>query len=136
MTSIKMIAETEATGKVKDIYEEIMETLGIDFVPNMYKTMASNLGYLEATWNKVKAVMHESGKLDRLTQDIIALTVSVMNGCDYCITVYTAAVRNLGLDDEAILEIMTVVDLFSGLNRFNISLQVEPDEKPWYGCGG
>ncbi len=136
MTSIKMIAETEATGKVKDIYEEIMETLGIDFVPNMYKTMASNPGYLEATWNKVKAIMHESGKLDRLTKDIIALTVSVMNGCDYCITVYTAAVRNLGLDDEAILEIMTVVDLFSGLNRFNISLQVEPDEKPWYGCGG
>ncbi len=36
-------------------------------------------------------------------------------------------------DDKAILEIMTVVDLFSGLNRFNISLQVEPDEKPWYG---
>ncbi len=136
MTSIKMIAETEATGKVKDIYEEIMEMLGIDFVPNMYKTMASNPGYLEATWNKVKAIMHEPGKLDRLTQDIIALTVSVMNGCDYCITVYTAAVRNLGLDDEAILEIMTVVDLFSGLNRFNISLQVEPDEKPWYGCGG
>jgi len=28
---------------------------------------------------------------------------------------------------------MTVVDLFSGLNKFNDGLQVEPDEKPWYG---
>ena len=133
MASIKLILEEEATGQVKKVYEEIMEKLGIDFVPNMYKTMAHNPGYLETTWNKVKAIMHDPGKLDSLTKDIIALTVSVMSGCDYCISVYTAAVRNLGLDDEAILEIMTVVDLFSGLNRFNISLQVEPDEKPWYG---
>ena len=133
MTSIMMIPEEEAAGKVKQVYEEIMEMLGIDFVPNMYKTMAHNPAYLETTWNKVKAVMHEDGKLDSLTRDIIALTVSVMNGCDYCISVYTAAVRNLGLDDEAILELMAVVDLFSGLNKFNSGLQVEPDEKPWYG---
>ena len=32
MASIKMISEEEATGKVKKIYEEIMETLGIEFV--------------------------------------------------------------------------------------------------------
>ena len=133
MTSIMMIPEEEAAGKVKLVYEEIMEKLGIDFVPNMYKAMAHNPAYLETTWNKVKAVMHEDGKLDNLTRDIIALTVSVMNGCDYCISVYTAAVRNLGLEDEAILELMTVVDLFSGLNKFNSGLQVEPDEKPWFG---
>jgi alkylhydroperoxidase family enzyme len=42
-------------------------------------------------------------------------------------------VRNLGLDDEAILEIMAVVDLFSGLNKLLDGLQVEMDEKPWYG---
>ena len=32
MTSINMIPEEEATGKVKEIYEEIMSQLGIDFV--------------------------------------------------------------------------------------------------------
>jgi alkylhydroperoxidase family enzyme len=42
-------------------------------------------------------------------------------------------VRNLGLDDEGILEIMAVVDLFSGLNKLLDGLQVEMDEKPWYG---
>jgi AhpD family alkylhydroperoxidase len=133
MTSIMMIPEEEAAGKVKQVYEEIMGKLAIDFVPNMYKTMAHNPAYLETTWNKVKAVMHEDGKLDSLTRDIIALTVSVMNGCDYCISVYTAAVQNLGMDDEAILELMSVVDLFSGLNKFNSGLQVEPDGKPWFG---
>jgi len=83
MASIKMVSEEEATGKVKDIYEEIKSKLGIDFVPNLYKVMASKPGYLEANWNKVKAVMIEPGKLDRLTKEIIALAVSAVNGCDY-----------------------------------------------------
>ena len=41
--------------------------------------------------------------------------------------------RKLGLDDEAVLELMAVVDLFSGLNKFMDGLRVELDEKPWYG---
>jgi alkylhydroperoxidase family enzyme len=42
-------------------------------------------------------------------------------------------VRKLGLDDEGVLEIMAVVDLFSGLNKLLDGLQVEMDKKPWYG---
>jgi alkylhydroperoxidase/carboxymuconolactone decarboxylase family protein YurZ len=83
MASIKMIPEEEATGKVKEIYEEIKANLGIDFVPNLYKVMASNPGYLEANWNKVKTVMVEPGKLDRLTKEIIAVAVSAVMGCEY-----------------------------------------------------
>jgi hypothetical protein len=37
------------------------------------------------------------------------------------------------LDDEGITELMTVVDLFCGLNKFADGLQLEMDEKPWYG---
>ncbi len=83
MASIKMISEEEATGKVKDIYEEIKSKLGIHFVPNLYKVMGSKPDYLEANWNKVKAVMIEPGKLNRLTREIIAVAVSAVNGCDY-----------------------------------------------------
>lgn len=41
--------------------------------------------------------------------------------------------RKLGLDDEGIVELMSVVDLFAGFNKLLTGLQVEPDEKPWYG---
>jgi hypothetical protein len=68
MASIRMIPESDAAGRVKAVYQEIMEQFGIDFVPNLYKVMASNPGYLEASWNKVKAVMVASGRLDRLTK--------------------------------------------------------------------
>ncbi len=83
MASIKMIGEEEAQGKVREIYDEIKARLGIDFVPNLYKVMASKPGYLEANWNKVKAVMVEPGKLDRLTKEIIAVSVSAVLGCEY-----------------------------------------------------
>jgi alkylhydroperoxidase/carboxymuconolactone decarboxylase family protein YurZ len=84
MASIKMIPEEEAIGKVKKIYEEIKETFGIDFVPNMYKIMAHRPDYLETTWNKTKAIMHDKkGKLDNLTKEIIAVAVSATMGCQY-----------------------------------------------------
>ena len=41
--------------------------------------------------------------------------------------------QKLGLDDEAVLELMAVVDLFSGFGKLMDGLRVEPDEKPWYG---
>jgi alkylhydroperoxidase/carboxymuconolactone decarboxylase family protein YurZ len=83
MPAIKMIEEAEATGRVEEIYREIKDGLGIDFVPNMYKLMAPNPPYLEANWNKVKAVMVEPGELDRLTKEIIAVAVSATNSCEY-----------------------------------------------------
>ncbi len=133
MASVEMIEVEAATGKVKEIYNDIKESLGIDFVPNMYKTMARNPAYLEASWNKISAVMGEQHQLDNLTKAIIALTVSTMNGCSYCIEVYTGAVRKYGLDDDGLTEVAAVIDLFNGLNKFNTGLDIEMDEQPWYG---
>ena len=83
MASVTMISEDEATGRVLETYEEIKAQLGIDFVPNLYRVMAAKPAYLEACWNKVKAVMVEPGKLDRLTKEIIAVAVSAVHACDY-----------------------------------------------------
>jgi len=134
--SVKVVEEKDATRKVIKIYEEIKTTLGIDFVPNMYKALAVNPDYLELTWGKVQAVMGNDGKLGKDTKDIVALTVSIMSGCDYCIGVYNDAVKRAGLNDEALLELYGVIDLYTGLNRLNIGLQTKMDEKPWHGCGG
>ena len=83
MATITMISEEDATGKVKDVYGEIKSSLGIDFVPNLYKSMAPKPEFLEANWRKVKAVMVEPGKLDRMTKEIIAVAVSAVMGCQY-----------------------------------------------------
>ena len=83
MSVVTMISEDQAVGKVKDIYLEIMGSHDIDFVPNMYKLMAVNPDYLEANWNRIKAVMSKPGKLDTMTKEIIAVAVSAVMGCKY-----------------------------------------------------
>lgn len=83
MASINLVSEEEASEKVKQIYDEIKTQLEIDFVPNLYKAMGHNPDYLETNWNRVKTIMVKQGKLDRMTKEIIALTVSAMSGCDY-----------------------------------------------------
>ena len=83
MSTVTMVPEDEATGRVKEIYEEIRQSLGIDFVPNMYKLMASKPSFLDANWHRVRAIMVEPGRLDRLTREIIAVAVSAVVGCEY-----------------------------------------------------
>ena len=136
VASIGVVEEEDATGRVATTYEEIRGTLGIDFVPNMYRALAVNPDHLEMTWRKVQALMGEEGNLGKKTKDIVALTVSIMSGCDYCIEVYNDAAKQAGLDDVALLELYEVIDLYTGLNRLNIALQTATDEKPWHGCGG
>ena len=82
MASINLITEEEATGKVKEIFEDIKARLNIDFVPNLYRAMAAKPDFLEASWKKSQTVMRP-GKLDTLTKEIIAVAVSAVNGCDY-----------------------------------------------------
>ena len=83
MSTVKMVSEAEATGRVAEIYADIKTTLGTDFVPNLYKVMAVNPGYLEANWRKVQTVMAAPGELDRVTKEIIAVSVSAVIGCEY-----------------------------------------------------
>ncbi len=83
MAATATVMAEDATGKVKENYTDIMTALGIDFVPNMYKVMAAKTSYLEANWNKIKTVMGETGKLDSLTKEIIAVAVSSVMGCRY-----------------------------------------------------
>ena len=82
MTLFRCKSPEKATGKVKAVYEDIMATKEIDFVPNFWQALSNNPDHLEATWQKLKAVM-KPGKLDLLTKEMIALAVSITNNCTY-----------------------------------------------------
>jgi alkylhydroperoxidase family enzyme len=82
MALVKLVDEAAAVGKVKTIFEDIKATKGIERVPNIWRALANHPDHLEVTWLKLKAIMRP-GKLDMLTKEIIALAVSVTNGCEY-----------------------------------------------------
>ena len=135
IATVRPIEENQATGRVAEIFADIKATKKIDFVPRLWKVLATNANLLEMTWTRLKITMHpeavgRTSKLDPLTREIIALAVSATNGCAYCVNSHTAAVRKLGLDVEALGEVMAVVAMFNSTNALAEGYQVEPDVFP------
>ncbi|GBD36166.1 Alkyl hydroperoxide reductase AhpD [bacterium HR36] len=129
MATVKLVDENTPDPRVRAIFEDIKATKKIDRVPNIWRALATNPEHLELCWTRLKAIMRP-GKIDLLTKEIIALAVSVTNGCTYCINSHTAAVKKLGLDNEALGEVLAVVGLYNQMNRLADAYQVEPDVRP------
>jgi AhpD family alkylhydroperoxidase len=129
MSTVKLVAENSTHPKVKAVFADIKAVKNIDRIPNVWRALATNPDHLELCWTRLKAIM-QPGKVDLLTKEIIALAVSATNGCAYCINSHTTAVKKLGLDDEALGEVLAVVGLFNQMNKLADAYQVEPDIKP------
>ena len=80
MPSIKLVTESEASGRVKEIYEDIKATMGWSFVPETSQMIAHDASHLDSYWANYKQTM-TAGKLDLKTKKLIAYLVSVMNNC-------------------------------------------------------
>lgn len=115
-----------ATPEVRAVYDDIMQTRDIDFVPNFWKTLASHPPTLKRVWEDIKQVM-APGSLDARTKEMIAVAVSATNGCEYCIRSHTAAARKLGMDEGMLGELMAVVGMFNQTNKLVFGYQVEVD---------
>lgn len=135
IATVRPVAEQDATGKVAQIYADIRQTKGIDFVPAFWRTLATNPTQLELVWTTLKRLMHPeatgaTSRLDPRTREIIALAVSATNGCSYCANSHTAALRKLGVDDETLGEVMAIVGLFNMTNKLADGYQIQPDVLP------
>jgi AhpD family alkylhydroperoxidase len=135
IATVRPIEEHEAKGRVAEIFADIKQTKNIDFVPAIWRTLATNLAQLEVVWFTLKKLMHPeaagvTSRLDPTTREIIALAVSATNGCPYCINSHTAALRKQGVDQETLGEIMAIVGLFNMTNALANGYQIQPDIKP------
>ncbi len=135
IATVNLVPAEKATGKVAEVFADIQKTKDIDFVPNFWRTLATNPTLLELVWTHLKTVMHpealgRESKLDPTTREIIALAVSASNGCSYCVNSHTAALRKLGMDEDTLGEVMAIVGLFNMTNSLADGYQVEPDVLP------
>ena len=127
MAIFKAIQENEATGKVKEIYEEIKKVRQITEVPNFWKSLANNPETLERTWTSLLQVM-KKGALDPVVKELIYVAVSVTNGCEYCIKSHSLAAKKKGATNDMLNEMIAVVGMANETNRLVEGYQVEVDE--------
>ena len=127
MPMFKPIEENEATGKVKEVYEDIKSSRHITEVPNFWRMLANDPNELERSWNSLKQVM-KKGALDHVTKELIYVAVSITNGCEYCIRSHSFAAKKKGATDEMLKEMFAVVGLANKNNKLVDSYQVEVDD--------
>ena len=60
MATVKMVEYDDAEGDVKQIFDEIMKLREIDFVPNVWKTLAVHPPTLRRLWDDLRKVMAPS----------------------------------------------------------------------------
>jgi uncharacterized peroxidase-related enzyme len=135
LATVRPVAEAEATGKVAEIYADIKRTKNLDFVPNFWRTLATNPVQLELVWTTLKTLMHpetvgRKSSLEPATREIIALAVSASNGCSYCVNSHTTALRKLGASTEMLGEVLAIAGLFNMTNALSDGYQIEPDVLP------
>jgi len=124
----RFVEYEDASPEVRAVYDDIMETRGVDWINNFWKALGQDPATLKRTWESIKQVM-APGALDPLTKEMIYVAVSVTNGCEYCINSHTAGARAKGMTDEMLAELMAVIGMANETNALVTGWQVEVDEE-------
>jgi len=100
MAWIKVIEENHATGKIKNVYDEITKKRGklsnIMMVQSLKpESMKSHMGlYL--------SIMFGKSNIPRSERELIAVVVSSLNQCEYCVRHHAEALQYYWKDSEKI----------------------------------
>jgi AhpD family alkylhydroperoxidase len=129
MATVKLIDPDTADPRIKAVFDDIKATKKIDWVPAIWRALANHPEHLELCWSRLKAIM-QPGALDMMTKELLAVAVSITNGCAYCINSHTAAAMKFGMTPEQYGEALGVIGLFNQMNKLAEAFQIEPDVRP------
>jgi alkylhydroperoxidase family enzyme len=86
MTTIRLVDTAKVTGKTEEIFDAVLrreeKVFGATAVSNIWRSMGYVGDYLEANWNRSRALM-QRGRFTPLQRELIAAAVSVANHCRY-----------------------------------------------------
>ena len=81
MAWIKVITEEEATGRLKELYDQYQEPSGI--VDNILKIHSLNVKSLKGHYDLYAHLMRGRSDLSRIQREMIAVVTSAVNRCHY-----------------------------------------------------
>ena len=91
MSTFKLHTLDSAPAGSLPILETASKTLG--FIPNLYAHLASSPSALQG-YKQLGALLEQSG-LTPEEQQVVLLTVSAENGCEYCVAAHSFLARNM-----------------------------------------
>ncbi|WP_103071171.1 carboxymuconolactone decarboxylase family protein [Aquimarina sediminis] len=100
MSQFKQIEIEEATGKTQELYTAIIKTFG--GVPNLFKMLGDTPNILEAVLLLNSSTTSDGGLTSKDVEQI-ALTVSSINACNYCVATHVAVGSQFKIPEEELM---------------------------------
>ncbi len=100
MSRLKPIELEQATGKVKDLLDDVQSKMGM--TPSIFRIMANSPEVLEGFLCLRNAL--ERGLLPEKVREQICLTVAEANRSEYCVAGHSELAKTAGLSEEEIMD--------------------------------
>jgi len=102
MAYIDMVQHEEAEGKLKDIYDDLVKSRGK--LAEIHKIQSLNPETIIAHMELYMSIMFGKSPLKRYQREMIAVVVSMNNGCRYCTKHHAEALGYFWKDDAKIIK--------------------------------
>ncbi len=100
MTRIKVIQHSKSTGRLKEIYENLVKSRGK--LADVHKIQSLRPESIVAHMSLYMEIMYSRSELSRAERELIGTAVSVANGCKYCTKHHAEALNHYWKDDSRI----------------------------------
>ncbi len=97
-TALAMPPQAKLTPELQAYFDKCQEKIG--FVPNVLRAYAFDPAKLKTFIDMVDDLMLGDSGISKLEREMIAVAVSAVNHCHYCLTAHGAAVRQRSKDPE------------------------------------
>lgn len=132
MANIQVVSYEQSSGKLKDIYDDLMAKRGR--LAEVHKIQSLHPDSIIAHMELYMTIMFGQSPLSRAQREMIAVVVSSANGCLYCQQHHGAALNNYWKSAERIERLkksysdadLTTSD--AALCQYAIELTLHPDE--------
>jgi AhpD family alkylhydroperoxidase len=118
---------SDGNEKGAGILAEIRDRYGDREPPDLYALLAHLPDVLRAQWELARSCFEEDGHLGLRLKLMLAFAVAATNSTDYYIRRHGARLKELGLGDDDLVELLLVIDLVCGYNRYVQGLQILPE---------
>lgn len=131
MSRIKVIQEDEATGRLKEVYAEIIQKRGK--LAEVIKIQSLRPESIVKHIDLYMEIMFSKSQLSRSQREMIAVVVSAHNHCSYCVAHHSEALNNYWKNEKqtAMLSkdfsLLTLSDLDKTLCAYAVTLTKYPN---------
>lgn len=101
ISNMPLMDESEATGQVAQVFDDIKRELEMPFVTNILKAPGVSPNVLSGLWDAFRQISVQTS-LPASLAGMINYSVSAANKCHYCNSLHTVVCKTIGIDDETL----------------------------------